>query len=125
MREVVVTGGGIGYTIAAKGTGSGSYGAVRAALKSWSADLAADLAAGLGPRGVTANVVSPGLVPDTDFFRGEDDRRGRPAAPGRHPRRPARHPSDVADTVLFLASAGAGHITGQVLHVNGGAYLSR
>ncbi|WP_246074723.1 hypothetical protein [Nonomuraea terrae] len=31
----------------------------------------------------------------------------------------------MADTVLFLASAGAGHITGQVLHVNGGAYLSR
>jgi NAD(P)-dependent dehydrogenase (short-subunit alcohol dehydrogenase family) len=34
-------------------------------------------------------------------------------------------PSDVADTVLFLASEGARHLTGQVLHVNGGAYLGR
>ncbi|MEV5889899.1 SDR family NAD(P)-dependent oxidoreductase [Nonomuraea fuscirosea] len=108
-------------SIAARGTGSGSYGAAKAALESWTADLAAEL----GPRGVTANVVSPGLVLDTEFFRGrlteegirtrvENTRNGRPGSP-----------ADVADTVLFLASAGARHVTGQVLHVNGGAYLGR
>ncbi|GAA0923055.1 SDR family NAD(P)-dependent oxidoreductase [Nonomuraea longicatena] len=32
---------------------------------------------------------------------------------------------NAADTVLFLASEGARHLTGQVLHVNGGAYLGR
>ncbi|MGP3955581.1 SDR family NAD(P)-dependent oxidoreductase [Nonomuraea sp. 3N208] len=108
-------------SIAARGTGSGSYGAAKAAIESWTADLAAEL----GPRGITANVVSPGLVLDTEFFRGrltedgirarvENTRNGRPGTP-----------SDVADTVLYLASAGAGHVTGQVLHVNGGAYLGR
>ncbi|MEO3793965.1 SDR family oxidoreductase [Nonomuraea sp. B10E15] len=108
-------------SIAARGTGSGSYGAAKAALESWTADLAAEL----GPRGITANVVSPGLVVDTEFFRGrltedgirarvENTRNGRPG-----------NPADVADTVLFLASAGARHVTGQVIHVNGGAYLGR
>ncbi|TYB59799.1 SDR family oxidoreductase [Nonomuraea sp. PA05] len=108
-------------SIAARGTGSGSYGAAKAALESWTADLAAEL----GPRGITANVVSPGLVLDTEFFKGrltddgirarvENTRNGRPGSP-----------ADVADTVLFLASAGARHLTGQVLHVNGGAYLGR
>ncbi|MEU6728994.1 SDR family oxidoreductase [Nonomuraea wenchangensis] len=108
-------------SIAARGTGSGSYGAAKAALESWTADLAAEL----GPRGITANVVSPGLVLDTEFFRGrltedgirarvDNTRNGRPGTP-----------SDVADTVLFLAGEGAGHVTGQVLHVNGGAYLGR
>ncbi|GAA3527071.1 SDR family oxidoreductase [Nonomuraea rosea] len=108
-------------SIAARGTGSGSYGAAKAAMESWTADLAAEL----GPKGITANIVSPGLVVDTEFFRGrltddgirarvENTRNGRPGTP-----------ADVADTVLYLASAGARHVTGQVLHVNGGAYLGR
>ncbi|MFG1703408.1 SDR family NAD(P)-dependent oxidoreductase [Nonomuraea sp. M3C6] len=108
-------------SIAARGTGSGSYGAAKAAMESWTADLAAEL----GPKGITANVVSPGLVVDTEFFRGrltedgirarvQNTRNGRPGTP-----------NDVADTVLFLASAGARHVTGQVVHVNGGAYLGR
>ena len=39
-------------------------------------------------------------------------------------RRPGR-PGDIADTALFLASPGAGHITGQTIHVNGGAFTTR
>jgi len=33
--------------------------------------------------------------------------------------------ADVAAMVMFLASPAAGHLTGQVIHVNGGAYLGR
>jgi 3-oxoacyl-[acyl-carrier protein] reductase len=33
-------------------------------------------------------------------------------------------PADVAAAVLFLASAQAGYITGETLHVNGGMYMA-
>lgn len=108
-------------SIAARGTGSGSYGAAKAALESWTADLAAEV----GRLGVTANVVSPGLVVDTEFFRGrlDDDGIRRRVESTRNGR--AGTPEDVAATVRFLASPEAGHITGQVIHVNGGAFLGR
>jgi 3-oxoacyl-[acyl-carrier protein] reductase len=99
--------------------GSGSYGAAKAALEAWSASVATDL----GPRGITANVVSPGLVVDTEFFgdRLSDERKQRLVAETRNKR--AGTPADVAAAVRFLCSPEAGHITGQVVHVNGGAYL--
>ncbi|MFF4773013.1 SDR family NAD(P)-dependent oxidoreductase [Microtetraspora fusca] len=108
-------------SIAARGTGSGSYGAAKAALESWTADLAAEL----GGSGGTANLVAPGLVLDTEFFGDGLDEEGirRRVANTRNGR--AGTPGDVAATVGFLASPDAGHITGQVIHVNGGAYLGR
>jgi 3-oxoacyl-[acyl-carrier protein] reductase len=100
--------------------GAGAYGAAKAGLASWNVDLAAQL----GPRGVTANVVVPGYI-DTEFLRDRMTERrrqglveatmtGRPGTPG-----------DIAGTVHFLASPAARQITGQVLAVNGGAWTSR
>lgn len=101
--------------------GAGSYGAAKAAVEAWTASLAADL----GPRGVTANVVAPGLIVGTEFFRGRMTEAGvqRRVAATRNGR--AGTVDDVAATVTFLASPSAGHITGQVIHLNGGAYLGR
>lgn len=98
--------------------GAGSYGAAKAGLAVWNVDLAGTL----GARGITANVVAPGYIADTEFFRDRltDERRAElvtETAVGR-----AGSPADVAGTVAFLASPAARHITGQVLHVNGGAY---
>ena len=59
-------------------------------------------------------VMASRLTEDGIRARVDNTRNGRPGTP-----------SDVADTVLFLAGEGAGHVTGQVLHVNGGAYLGR
>jgi 3-oxoacyl-[acyl-carrier protein] reductase len=33
--------------------------------------------------------------------------------------------ADVAAMVMFLASPAAGQVSGQVIHLNGGAYLGR
>lgn len=101
--------------------GAGSYGAAKAALEAYTATVATEL----GPRGITVNLVAPGLVVDTEFFRdrlGEDGIARRVAATKN--KRPGT-PADVAATVRFLASPEAGHLTGQVIHVNGGAYLGR
>ncbi|ASU84852.1 SDR family oxidoreductase [Nocardiopsis gilva YIM 90087] len=107
-------------SIAAR-TGAASYGAAKAAIEAWTVDLAAEL----GPGGITANVVSPGLISGTEFFRGHlsDEREARLVA-ATATGRPGTT-DDVAALIAFLASPEAGHITGQVLHVNGGAYLGR
>ncbi len=104
-------------SIAAR-TGAGSYGAAKAAVEAWSAELAAEL----GPRGITANVVSPGLTTGTEFFRGRLTPERTERLVGRTLTGRAGTVADVVAAVAYLASPAAGHVTGQVLHVNGGAH---
>ncbi|WP_280269851.1 SDR family NAD(P)-dependent oxidoreductase [Nocardia wallacei] len=101
--------------------GSGSYGAAKAAVASWNVDLARTV----GPLGLTANVVSPGYIADTEFFRDKltDERRSALIA-ATFTDRPGT-PDDIAATVRFLASPAARQITGQVLAVNGGERTTR
>jgi len=99
----------------------GSYGAAKAALGAWYAALSAEV----GPRGITANVISPGYIAGTDFFQGGmTDEREQALIAETHNKR-AGTPREIAETVFFLASDGARHITGQTIHVNGGAFTTR
>ncbi|WP_030248674.1 MULTISPECIES: SDR family NAD(P)-dependent oxidoreductase [unclassified Streptomyces] len=100
-----------------RGSGSGAYAAAKAGLHPYAHDLAREL----GPRGITVNVVAPGYIEDTEFFGDTmaEERRARligETSTGR-----AGTPGDVAETLHWLASPGAGHITSQIIQVNGGA----
>ncbi|GLZ35203.1 3-oxoacyl-ACP reductase [Lentzea sp. NBRC 105346] len=101
--------------------GSSSYGPAKAALEAWTAELAFQL----GGRGITANVVSPGVTEETEFFGGTLSEERRKKLVGNPANGRAGTPADVAAAVTFLAAAEAGHITGQVIGVNGGAGLGR
>lgn len=99
----------------------GAYGAAKAALAAWNASLSAELA----PQGVTCNVVAAGYVAGTNFFHGGlSAERERALVEETHVKRPGTV-EDIARTVHFLASPGARHITGQTMHVNGGAFTTR
>lgn len=108
-------------SIAAYRGGGGPYSAAKAAVTGWTFDLATRL----GSDGITANVVVPGFVTDTEFFgdRLTAERRGRLIAQTLDGR--AGEPKDIAAAIFYLASAEAAHVTGQVIHVNGGALFGR
>ncbi len=104
-------------SIAAHRPGAGSYSAAKAAIEAWNRTLAREV----GAERITANVIAPGFVDGTEFFRGQMTGERRDALIGQTATGRGGTPDDIAATVHFLASAGARHITGQVIHVNGGA----
>lgn len=98
--------------------GHSHYAASKAGIVGFSRSLARELA----PFGVTVNVVSPGWI-DTEGWEGQlDGHREEYAA--RVPLGRLGTPEDVAHAVAFLASEEASYITGVVLPVNGGLYIS-
>lgn len=102
-------------------TGAGSYGTAKAAIQSWTVELAAEL----GRRGIRANAVAPGFIEETEFFRGSMTPERRAALRDATATGAVGTPRDVAQMVLFLASAQSAHLTGQTLHLNGGAHNTR
>lgn len=75
----------------------------------------------LGRDGIRVNAVAPGMVM-TDMTQGVP-LEARQAALTESLLGRLAHPDDIANAVLFLASPLAGHITGQVIQVDGGQYL--
>jgi enoyl-[acyl-carrier protein] reductase III len=102
--------------------GHGVLGAAKAAMES----LVRSLALELGPRGITVNAVSPGLLDTASsrlyFERGLgvdwDGASARIAAAT--PVRRLGTPDDVASLVAYLASEAASFITGQTVLLDGG-----
>ena len=80
------------------------------------------LAHELGPRGVTVNLVSPGMI---DTNRAHTSSGGEPAHHSTTRTLVGRRgtPEEVAAAVLYLAGPTGRFITGQTMHVNGGAFL--
>jgi len=97
--------------------GQVNYAAAKAGLSGITKSMALEF----GSRGITVNAIAPGFI-QSDMTDGlnEDQKSGlmNAIALGRF-----GLPDDIAATARFLASDGAGYITGQTLHVNGGMYM--
>ncbi|MDX2650385.1 SDR family NAD(P)-dependent oxidoreductase [Streptomyces sp. PA03-1a] len=124
LRDLLADGGRVlllSSIAAVRGGGSGSYGAAKAALHPYAYDLAADL----GGRGITVNVIAPGFIDDTEFFGGRMTQERRAFLVGQTLTGRVGVPEDVASLAHWLASPGAAHITAQIHQVNGGAERGR
>jgi 3-oxoacyl-[acyl-carrier protein] reductase len=97
--------------------GQSNYAASKAGLIGFVKALAREVAS----RGITVNVIAPGLI-DTDMTRGVSAEAQRDWA-ARIPLGRPGTPEDIAAAACFLASDEASYITGHVLAVNGGMYM--
>jgi 3-oxoacyl-[acyl-carrier protein] reductase len=109
---------GIASVVGASGNaGQTNYSAAKAGMIGFSKSLAQEV----GSRGITVNCVAPGFI-DTDMTRALPD-AARQKLLERIPAGKLGTPEDIAHAVAYLASAGAGYVTGATLHVNGGMYM--
>ena len=97
--------------------GQTNYAASKAGLIGFAKALAREVAS----RGITVNVIAPGMI-DTDMTRAVNGKQqidwGAQIPLGR-----LGTPDDIAAAACFLASDEASYITGHVLAVNGGMYM--
>ncbi|MBA3231878.1 MAG: 3-oxoacyl-[acyl-carrier-protein] reductase [Acidobacteria bacterium] len=96
--------------------GQANYAASKAGLVGFAKAVALEVAS----RGITVNVVAPGMI-ETDMTRAITE-NAREEWASKIPLRRLGTPADIAAAVCFLASDDAAYITGQVLAVNGGMY---
>ena len=93
-----------------------------AAAKAGVAGMTRALAREVGSRNVTVNCVAPGFIA-TDMTEGLSEAQ-RAALLAQVPVGRLGSAEEVAHAVAFLASPGAGYITGEQLHVNGGMFMA-
>jgi 3-oxoacyl-[acyl-carrier protein] reductase len=92
--------------------GQTNYAAAKSGLHGASKSLSIEVAS----RGITVNVVAPGIIqsPSTDEHFSDTDVKNL------IPMKRRGTPQEIADVVVFLASEKASYISGQILNVNGG-----
>ncbi|MFI5937794.1 SDR family NAD(P)-dependent oxidoreductase [Actinoplanes sp. NPDC051494] len=96
-----------------------AYGVSKAALNTFTRDLAVDL----GPRGITVNAVSPGIVMTRNSQYLRDDQGLAAQQVARVALGRLGEPEDVASIIAFLASDEGRWVTGQVIDASGGTAL--
>jgi 3-oxoacyl-[acyl-carrier protein] reductase len=100
--------------------GAAAYAASKAGLAGFTRGAAKEF----GARDITVNAIAPGFIDDTPFHATFSTAEAQQAmvdatAVGRR-----GVPADVSAVVEFLASPGAGFVTGAVIDLNGGSYFS-
>ena len=94
--------------------GQSNYSAAKAGVIGFTRSVSRELAG----RNITVNAIAPGFI-ETEMTDALGD-TVREEVKKRIPAKRLGQPEDVAEAVLFLASAAAAYITGQVLTVDGG-----
>jgi 3-oxoacyl-[acyl-carrier protein] reductase len=97
--------------------GQTNYAASKGAINAFTRALAVELAS----RNVTVNAIAPGFI-ETDMSEAVRNKAGdliKKAIPMRR----LGHPDDIAKVAVFLASADAAYVTGQIITVDGGLSL--
>jgi 3-oxoacyl-[acyl-carrier protein] reductase len=108
----------VGSVVGSMGNaGQVNYAAAKAGL----IGLTKSLAQEVGSRGITVNCIAPGFI-DTDMTKALSDDQ-RKMLIERVPAARLGTPADIAHAVAYLASEGAGYVTGATLHVNGGMHM--
>ncbi len=101
--------------------GQANYSAAKAGMQGFTKTLAIEL----GKFGVTANAIAPGFI-QTDMTAATAERMKVPFdefikfSADQIPVQRVGQPEDIAHTVSFLVSEGAGFVSGQVIYVAGG-----
>lgn len=93
-----------------------------AATKAGAAGFTRALAREVGSRNITVNAVAPGFI-DTDMTQAlAEDQRAMMLS--QIPLARLGAPEEIASLVSFLCGDGAGYITGETIHINGGMYMA-
>jgi 3-oxoacyl-[acyl-carrier protein] reductase len=98
--------------------GQANYSAAKAGIEAFSRSLAKEM----GSRQITVNSVAPGFIATEMTEQLSEEIRKKMTEQVALNR--LGDPQDIANAVSFLASDKASYITGTVMHVNGGLYMS-
>ncbi|MGE0559166.1 MAG: 3-oxoacyl-ACP reductase FabG [Burkholderiales bacterium] len=120
LPGMIAAGNGNIITLAGDTALTGAVGKVHSSsAKSGLAGMTRALARELGPKNIRVNCISPGHFNTSR----PANRAPRPAATGNIPLGRYGDAGEIAATARFLCSPGAGFITGQIIHVNGGQWM--
>jgi 3-oxoacyl-[acyl-carrier protein] reductase len=97
--------------------GQSNYSAAKAGIIGFTKSMARELAS----RGVTVNAIAPGFI--MTAMTEALPENVRQAFLAQIPLGRFGNPEDVAGLAAYLASDGAGYVTGQVIGINGGLYM--
>ena len=98
--------------------GQANYAASKAAIEGFSRSLALEVAS----RNITVNCIAPGFI-NTEILNTIEPEK-LDLMTKNIPMGKIGTPNDISNTVFFLSSEESSYITGQVIHVNGGLYMS-